>query len=190
MKNVVFIDVDKLGIGFQENIQELNNLKDNILKLGEESELDIFFTSENPLEKAKYQAALIMHYFNAVAKGNDNIKIGSLLTDDYVTDLGLENKVSLEKNSKSISDKELGALSNIGLNNVNNLVFLSGNFSVSLWFESDCKNTLVLNEGEKEALPIKRVGKDVILLSSSKAGIEGFNDCFNTYYEAKAKVTR
>ncbi len=184
MKDVVFIDVDKLGIGFQENIAELNALKDNILKISEDKEIVIHFVSEQNLSQAKYQAALVMNYFNIISKLNQNIIIGKLFTNDVITDLGLENQLALVKDPRAIDEKELSSINDIGLDNVDTLLFLSSNFSVSLWFECDCKKTIVLNDGQEGAIPLKRIGQ-TILLSSPLKGVKGFNDCFSTYYEAR-----
>ncbi len=186
MKNLVFIDIDKLGNGFQEQINDLNELKDNLLSFAEENETNLHFISSKKFEEVKYSALLIMNYFNLIAKKDNNLNMSLLFTKDVITDLGLEGNINLLKDNSKIEKKEQKVIGAVGLDNIETILYLSDRFSVSAFLENEDKKSLVLFEGDEEKEPLKRVG-NTILLSSPKKGVSGFNECFDIYKEAKLK---
>ena len=192
MWNVIYISVDKIEDDFElkgESCQELEKLVGNIAKItGKENAL-IVFTSDSSLEEVKYKAALLINYFNAAFINSDNIVIGSLLTEDAITDLCVKNGSTndITSSTEPLRQKQESIVNAIGREIISKVIHLTNGIPYFLFeFIKDIKNILMHNKIEN---PEKKYGDDSILgenyiyILSEEEGIKGFNDCCDTYFQ-------
>ncbi len=192
MWNVIYINVDKIEDDFElkeESCQELEKLVGNISKIIEKENALLVFTSDGNLEKVKYKAALLINYFNAAFINNNNVVIGSLLTEDAITDLCVKNGSPNDVTSsrESVRQKQESIANAIGRENISRVIHLTNGIPYFL-FESikGVKNISLHTEREnieKKYGDDSILGENYIYVLSEEKGIKGFNDCFDTYFQ-------
>ena len=192
MWNVIYICVDKIEDDFElrgESCQELEKLVSNISKMvGQENTL-IAFTSDSALEDVKYKAALLINYFNAAFMNSDNIVIGSLLTEDAITDLCVKNGSPNDVTSsrESVRQKQESIIHAIGRENISRVIHLTNGIPYFLFETIKGVKNISLHT-ERENIEKKYgddgiLGENYIYVLSEEKGIKGFNDCFDTYFQ-------
>ena len=193
MVNIVFIDVNKLNINFkyQESdkiSQKLNQLKENILRLVGSEKTLIVFVSKDKIDAVKYDAALLINYFNAITLNMDNVVIGDLLTSDAVANLCISDDANIHLNDskKSVENKQLDEILTVGKDNISRVVHITD--GVEYFFLrsiADLDNISMYTgydyPGSNIDYDPKAMPKTVYLISK-EPGIDGFNDCFETYF--------
>ena len=191
MWNVIYISVDKIEDDFElrgESCQELEKLVSNISKMvGQENTL-IVFTSNSALEDVKYKAALLINYFNAAFMNSDNIVIGSLLTEDAITDLCVKNGSTndITNSTEPLRQKQESIIHAIGRENISKVIHLTNGIPYFLYELIKNVKNISMHSGSDN--PNKYgsdtdLGDNYIYVISKDEGIKGFNDCFDTYFQ-------
>lgn len=193
MWNIIFIGIDDLGDYFQEpdQVKALSDFKNNIIKLSEGENSFVVFVSRKYLDEVRYNAALLINYMNFALSKETNIVVGPVITKDYSADLYLKNNGEFEVtcDQSPVATKQNEIIDILKEDGIGKIIHITNGID----YEVDKKNedlsniimyvdcNLAINPYEHDTID----GRDTTYLVSKESGLNGFNDCMNTYFENK-----
>ncbi len=190
MYNIVFLDIDKIDNDFyinQEKIGELEKLAHNIEGINPDCQNYLVFTTNEDVNKNAYKIGLIKAYFEAHHRLRNKIITGPVIEEKKSTDVSNYFK----KENEPINSKKYQVIESIENNGIkiDYIVHITNGIDFFLYDDVIERKNISLTEGYDDyALPMDiddSYGRNITYLISDKKGIEGFNDCFETYYESK-----
>jgi len=193
MWNIIFIGIDDLGEYFQEpnQVKALSDFKNNIIKISEGENSLVVFVSKKYLDEVKYNAALLINYMNFALSKETNIVVGPIITKDYSADLYLKNNGEFEVtyDQSPVAMKQNDIIKILKDDGINKIIHITNGMEYEVDKKVEDLTNIVMyvncdmaiNPYEHDTID----GRDTTYLVSRKNGLEGFNDCMNTYFENK-----
>ena len=199
MYDIVFLNVDRIDDNFQsskESIDELTELVRNIEKIDPECIKYVSLVSREGLEKQVYKVELLKAFLEAHSKARNNIKVGSIFSEDET--LYDNNYLVKDKNKESLSDKMYSVIdyTEKELIIIKNVIHITHGIDSGLHEKVKKYNNIVFTDDYESSYGTIDIdnseGKNFTYLMSVKKDVEGFNDCFFTYFTHRnvVKLTR
>jgi hypothetical protein len=187
MDNIGYLNIDRIDDDFQsskESLAELEKLVANIEKVNPEDENYLVLVSGENYEDVYYKIHLLQAYFDMHQKARGKIIVGPAITRDSSL-----HCLTLTKDERQIGEKMFSVfrLLEKAKAQVDNLISVTHGLDTGFLDYTMKQKHIVLTDDYADAKsPIDidaSRGKDITYLISGKNGLEGFNDCFDTYFE-------
>ena len=185
MYNVVFIEASQIENDFgesKEKIDKLRALVENILKLNSEAINYIIITCLDEYKKEDYKINLLKSYFEAWSRCDDRIIVGPVVTKDLIMES--PNKTMID--NSPLGEKQYMIISSFDNDTIDSILHISHGLDFFLKSKLQSRKNIVLTNDYVDFSNAMEFddhnGRNITYLLSDKPGLEGFNECFDTYY--------